>query len=280
MKSILAVVGDGTARALLETALKVAQRFGGRIVGLNTLTTEYAVVFGGEMGFSISSEVDRTLEREGQERREAARTLFSAFMREHGVPVGPAAPGELSAEWREESGRQNAVAGSFGRIFDLIVVERPEKLASLAEATLEDALFESGRPVLMAPPVTPASLGERVTIAWNGSTETARTVAFAMPFLQQAKHVDVVSVEEGMTPGPTGEELARSLSLHGLDVKARHVQARGRTPGQAFLEEAKSAGADLLIKGAYTQSRLRQLIFGGATRHIIMEAALPVLLAH
>jgi nucleotide-binding universal stress UspA family protein len=90
----------------------------------------------------------------------------------------------------------------------------------------------------------------------------------------------VVSVEEGMTPGPTGEELARSLSLHGLAVTARHVQGRGRTPGQTFLEEAKAFGADLLIKGAYTQSRLRQLIFGGATRHIIMEATIPVVLAH
>jgi nucleotide-binding universal stress UspA family protein len=83
-----------------------------------------------------------------------------------------------------------------------------------------------------------------------------------------------------MTPGPSGEELARSLALHGIQVTARHVQGRGRTPGQAFLEEAKSFGADLLIKGAYTQSRLRQLIFGGATRHIIMEATMPVLLAH
>jgi len=280
MKSILAVVGDGAARSLLETALLVAKRFNGRIVGLNTLTTEYAVVFGGEMGFSISSEVDRTLEREGQERREAARALFSAFMREHGLPVGPAAPGELSAEWREESGRQNAVAGSFGRIFDLVLVERPEKLASLAEATLEDALFESGRPVMMAPPSPPSAVGERISIAWNGSTETARTVAFAMPFLERAKEVEVVSVEEGMTPGPAGEELARSLALHGMPVTSRHVQARGRTPGQAFLEEAKAFNADLLIKGAYTQSRLRQLIFGGATRHIIMEATIPVLLAH
>jgi len=280
MKSILAVVGDGTGRALLETAFLVAKRFNGRIVGLNTLTTEYAVVFGGEMGFSISSEVDRTLEREGQERREAARALFSAFMREHGVPVGPAGPGELSAEWREETGRQNAVAGSFGRIFDLIVVERPEKLASLAEATLEDALFESGRPVLMAPPTAPAIIGDRISVAWNASTETARTVAFAMHFLKQARQVEVITVEEGMTPGPTGEELARSLALHGIDVSARHVHGRNRTPGQAFLEEAKNFGADLLIKGAYTQSRLRQLIFGGATRHIIMEATIPVLLAH
>jgi nucleotide-binding universal stress UspA family protein len=280
MKSILAVVGDGAARPLLETAALVAKAFDGRVVGLNTLTTEYAVVFGGEMGFSISSEVDRTLEREGHERRESARALFSAFMREHGVPVGPAAPGQLSAEWREEAGRQNAVVGSLGRIFDLIVVERPAKLASLAEATLEDALFESGRPVLMAPPKAPAKMGERVSIAWNGSTETALTIAHAMPFLQRAGHVEVVSVEGGMTPGPTGEELSRSLALHGLEVSARHVPLRGRTTGQAFLEEASAFGADLLIKGAYTQSRLRQLIFGGATRHIIMEATLPVLLAH
>jgi nucleotide-binding universal stress UspA family protein len=101
-----------------------------------------------------------------------------------------------------------------------------------------------------------------------------------MPFLEKAREIEVVSVEEGMTPGPRGEELARSLSLHGLAVTARHVQARGRTPGQAFLEEAEAFNADLLIKGAYTQSRLRQLIFGGATRHIIMEATIPVVLAH
>src|SRR5437764_8873830 len=186
MKNLLAVIGDGSAGPVLEAALLVARRFNSHIVGLHSLTTEYAVVFGGEMGFSISSEVDRTLEREGQERREAARTLFSAFMREHGVPLGPAASGELSAEWREESGRQNAVAGSFGRIFDLIVVERPEKLASLAEATLEDVLFESGRAVLMAPPSAGTSLGERISVAWNGSTETARTVALAMAFLKSA----------------------------------------------------------------------------------------------
>src|SRR5436190_1505228 len=74
-----------------------------------------------------------------------------------------------SAEWREEAGRQNAVVGTLGRVFDLIVLERPSKLASLAEATLEDALFESGRPVLMAPPAPLGTIGERVLVAWNGS---------------------------------------------------------------------------------------------------------------
>src|SRR5205823_13372504 len=73
MKNLLAVIGDGNAGQVLEAALLVAKRFNSHIVGLHSLTTEYAVVFGGEMGFSISSEVDRTLERDGHERRDQAR---------------------------------------------------------------------------------------------------------------------------------------------------------------------------------------------------------------
>jgi nucleotide-binding universal stress UspA family protein len=280
MKTLLAVVSDGTSTSVLETALLVAQRFGSRIIGLNALTTEYAVVFGGEMGFSISSEVDRTLEREGHDRREQARALFASFMRQHDVPLSAPAGGGPSAEWREEAGRQNAVVGALGRVFDLIIVERPAKLASLAEATLEDALFESGRPVLMAPPTALPTFAECVLVAWNASTETARTVGFAMPLLQRAKSVQVVSVEGGMTPGPSAEDLARTLLNHGIAAIARHVTARDRTPGQIYLDEAKAIGADLMVKGAYTQSRLRQMIFGGATRHIIMEATMPVVLAH
>src|SRR5215467_8274427 len=93
MKNLLTVVGDGNARPVLDTAWMVAQRFNSHIVGLHSLTTEYAVVFGGEMGFSISSEVDRTLEREGHERRDQARRLFRDFMTAHDVPLGAVPPG-------------------------------------------------------------------------------------------------------------------------------------------------------------------------------------------
>jgi nucleotide-binding universal stress UspA family protein len=282
MKSILAVVADGSAGPVLATALTIAKAMKSHIIGLHAVTTEYAVVFGGEMGFSISSEVDRTLEREGQERREQARRVFRDFMAAQGIPTGAAAAGEAgpTAEWREEEGRQNALVGALGRVFDLIVVEQPTKLASLTEATLEDALFESGRPVIMAPPGDPQVIGRNIVVAWNGSTETARTVALAMAFLKEAQEVMVVSVEGGMTPGPSAEDLARKLGRHGIPASWRHVPAKSRTTGQAFLEETQAAGADLLIKGAYTQSRLRQMIFGGATRQIIMEAKIPVLMAH
>jgi len=277
------VIGDGNAGPVLEASLVTAQRFGSHIVGLHSLTTEYAVVFGGEMGFSISSEVDRTLEREGHERRDQARRLFRDFMNAHGVPVGARAPGSEgpSASWREEDGRQNAVVGLTGRVFDLIVVEQPEKLASIAEATLEDALFESGRPVLMVPKTSVSRLGETVAIAWNGSTETALTVALGMPFLERAREVVIVAVgpQHMPEPGPTGEELAQTLERFGVPVSLRTAFGRQKPQGESFMKEAIAAGADLLLKGAYTQSRIRQMIFGGATRHIIMESPIPVLMA-
>ena len=283
MKNLLTVVGDGNAAPVLDTALMAAQRFNSHIVGLHSLTTEYAVVFGGEMGFSISSEVDRTLERECHERRDQARRLFRDFMTSKGVPLGPVPPGHNgpSASWREEDGRQNAVVGMIGRVYDMIIVEQPEKLASIAEATLEDALFESGRPVLMVPKRSLPTLGDVVAIAWNGSTETAVTVAMGMPFLKQAKKVVVVAVgpQHMPEPGPEGEELARALEQHGIDVSLRTAYGRQKAQGESFLKEAMAAGADLLLKGAYTQSRIRQMIFGGGTRHIIMEAQLPVLMA-
>jgi len=158
---------------------------------------------------------------------------------------------------------------------------RTNELASIAEATLEDALFESGRPVLMVPKTTAAPLGEIVAIAWNGSTETAVTVALGMPFLKQAREVVVVTVgpQHMPEPGPSGEELARSLEAHGLNVSLRTALGRQKAQGESFLKEATAAGADLLLKGAYTQSRIRQMIFGGGTRHIIMESKMPVLMA-
>lgn len=283
MKNLLAVIGDGNAEPVLAAALMVARHFDSHIVGLHSLTTEYAVVFGGEMGFSISSEVDRTLEREGHERRDQARRLFRDFMSRNGVPIGVPAPGEAgpSASWREEDGRQNAIVGMSGRIYDLILVEQPEKLASIAEATLEDALFESGRPVLMVPKTAGPVLGDTVAIAWNGSTETAMTVALGMPFLKLARRVVVIAVgpHDMPEPGPTGEELARNLELHGFDISLRAAVGRQKAMGESFLKEASAAGADLLLKGAYTQSRIRQMIFGGATRHLIMESKMPVLMA-
>jgi nucleotide-binding universal stress UspA family protein len=133
----------------------------------------------------------------------------------------------------------------------------------------------------MVPKVGPAAMGDVVAVAWNGSTETAMTVALGMPFLKQAKEVVVVAVgaQHMPEPGPGGDELARTLERHGLKVSLRTAFGRQKPQGESFLQEAMAAGADLMLKGAYTQSRIRQMIFGGATRHIIMESKIPVVMS-
>jgi len=106
-------------------------------------------------------------------------------------------------------------------------------------------------------------------------------VVVVTPLLKQAQHVVVVTVgpQHMPEPGPAGAELARSLEGHGLSVSMRTAVGRQKPQGESFLKEAMAAGADLLLKGAYTQSRIRQMIFGGATRHIIMESRIPVIMA-
>jgi nucleotide-binding universal stress UspA family protein len=174
------------------------------------------------------------------------------------------------------------VVGSYGRVFDAIVLGRPgDDPQGPRMLTLEAGLFESGRPILIAPPSPPKRMGENVLVAWNCSTEQARTTAFAMPLLRRAAKVTVLTVEGATVPGPSGAQMARSLRLNGISADAITLKPeRGRNAGEVILARCQELGCDLLIKGAYTQSRLRQMIFGGTTRHILANATLPVLMAH
>jgi nucleotide-binding universal stress UspA family protein len=200
-------------------------------------------------------------------------------MRKQGIS-GTRTPGQPYAVW-QNVGPTDDYVGHRGRLFDVVVVGRPMQGATTPTMhTLEAALFESGRPILIAPPKTPTVMGETVSIAWNGSTETARTIAFAKPVIRQAKKVIVVTIEEATVPGPSGSDVARYLAHNDIDASVIDTTAGGRNPGQAMLEESMEQGADLMIKGAYTNSRLRQMIFGGATNFILSNTEIPVFMSH
>jgi nucleotide-binding universal stress UspA family protein len=213
--------------------------------------------------------------------RESAE-LFEAFMRKHNVPRAVAGePAVYSYGWPRTEAADDSFLGSYGRIFDLIVLGRPGREAQNARMPpLETALFETGRPVLIVPRSAPQSLGRNVVVAWNGSTEQAHTNTFALPLLKRAEQVTVLTVEGGTTPGPSGDMAALHLRRNGIKATALTVKPGNRTTGEAILDHATSMGCDLLVKSAYTQSRLSQMIFGGATRHILANATLPVLMAH
>ena len=182
--------------------------------------------------------------------------------------------------WRAGASIDDAGLGSLARVYDVTVIGRPAGSgAGPRMTTLESALFESGQPVLVAPPAPPTALGENVLISWNCSTEQARTTACAMPILRKAKAVTILTIEGLTVPGPTGVQCRDWLAANGITARELSMGNGGKKPGEVLLNEAKKLGADLIVKGAYTQSRLRQMIFGGATSHLLAHSNLPMLMA-
>jgi nucleotide-binding universal stress UspA family protein len=262
----------------LQTALLLARRFDSYIEGfaLQPGLSQFLAV---DMGGSVVTESFR---QESIEEAKKTKAMFEAFMQEQGVPRSSQAASGLSFSWLDDAPEGEDIVGSYGRVFDLIVLSRPDATSlGLHRRALESGLFESGRPILLSPASPPKQIATNVLIAWNGSTEQTRAIAFAMPLLQQAERVKVLTIPGGAgVPGPSGEQLTRSLQRNGIPATPLTVELDGRSTGETILAAAASEDCDLLIKGAYTQSRLRQLIFGGATRHILANATLPVFLAH
>lgn len=282
MKRILAVLwGDDDGDVVLGSAFEVARQFGSRVVGIYVRPPAGEFIPSGDFGMALSQDYLDRLHRESAAKAARLRAAFQDTAGKLGIKPGDVAGGSgVSAEWVEAEGSAAMFIGSFGRVFDLIVLRKPDpKISAETEILLEAALFESGRPILVVPKAPPPAKRGTVAIAWNGSTETASVLALGMPLLTKADKVVVVSVEGGMVPGPTGAEVAQYLQCHDIAASVRHVQLEGQQTGEAFLREAMKLEADLMFKGAYTQSRLRQLVFGGATRHILSHAQIPVLFA-
>jgi nucleotide-binding universal stress UspA family protein len=166
------------------------------------------------------------------------------------------------------------------RCADLVVVSplRADELADIRRAR-EAALFDSGRPVLVAPSEPPSVVGARCMVAWDGSAVAARAVEAALPFLVNAEEITVLVVE---TDGPAirdADEIVEYLDLHGADAQIARATMEG-TVGETLVSQAGAAGADLLIMGAYGHAWLRQQMLGGTTRHVMLESPVAVLMAH
>ncbi len=281
LRTILLPFHDEQAsRTALDAAALIATRYGSYVEGLLVQEGPHFAV---TPGLTMPADYLSTAAEEWRRFADSARRQFAAGAEAYGLDMiepESEAPGPV-AGWREMEGREADVVGPHGRVFDLIVIGRTgADPATRWQDTCESALFDSGRPVLVASAAKPEVLGESVVIAWNGSTETARTVALGMPLLADAKSVVVLTVEGATFPGPSGAEVATHLTRNGIPARAVTADPAGRTPGETIIEEADALGADLLLKGAFTRARLRQLIFGGATQHVLDNAPVPVLMAH
>lgn len=285
LKTIMAVVGDTEpGLAAMETAFLVArqQHCHVRVYHVRPDPATAVPLVGEAMSGAMVDEMMSVCERQGAERAAKVRKMFDQFCGRYEIPVTdePPGPPEMSAAYLEETGVEDDLVGVRGRLADLIVVGKPLGSEEPAlQATMNAALMESGRPVLVAPADPITKIGESVAVAWNGSAEAARAISAAIPLLQRAQKVTVLVIEEE-SKSPRAQELETHLAWHGVSAETRRVVASGGATGAAVLKGVADAGADLLVMGAYTHSRLRQLILGGVTRHVIDHAPIPVLLSH
>lgn len=151
---------------------------------------------------------------------------------------------------------------------------------------IPQTLLTCGRPVVLVPPTGDFSLVDTtVTIAWNNTREATRAVFDAIPLLQRAKSIRLVTIGEqhfgkSKQDPLSGADMANALSRHGLDVDVTVRDAGSDSVGETLIKEVTNGGANLLVMGAYGHSRFRELVLGGATRHVLAHITIPVLFAH
>lgn len=282
IKVILVPVTAAESGAL-KCAFALGRRFDAHVMAIYVRADpRNAMPYMGEgMSGIVLQEILAAAERDAVTRARNARTLFDTAVAEGEIRVREHPSPGFSTSWREEVGREDEIVAKLARLSDIIVVGSQGPQASAAVGLMmEAALLSSGRPVLVAPPGGVESFGGRVAIAWNGSAEASRAVAAAMPFLEAAESIFVLVAGEGDEPANAAADLQQYLTWHGLSAETILLHPGPEGIGSALLTEAKSRSADLLVMGAYTHNRFRQMIFGGVTRHILTEAGLPVLTAH
>jgi len=215
--------------------------------------------------------------------RKASERMKAAFFQS-------ATAAGIEADWREEEAADRApadIALRYAGASDLVIASQGDPAwPQSAELDLAEPLvLESGRPVVVLPNTGPYPTAiERVVVAWNGRREAARAVFDALPILKTASYVGVIRVGRGdavgQSGGPGAAAICDALMRHKVGCEAVEQDGADDRAGEALLRSVKEQRADLLVMGCYGHSRLRELVLGGASRHVLENMTVPVLMSH
>lgn len=275
-KTILTVITQPGQTAQLDAAVALARREDAHLdvfcLGVDHTQTGY--YYAGASAYVFQEAIDRAMAS-----AEALETEVRGRL------------GAQDIRWSAESavaqmGGVGALIAQRARFADLVVLAQPygEGAAPDAEAVVEAALFDGNCPVLILPhgKSDVAGIGRRVIIAWNQSDEALTAIRRARPILKSADLVEITVVDpsphspEGSDPGGA---LCRMLTRHGVKAEVAVLAKTLPTVSEVLNRRAAETGADLIVMGAYSHSRLREAIMGGATRHMLERAKVPVLMA-
>jgi len=273
---VIPIRGDGKGENVLAHAAALARRYGAHVEALHCRArVEDLMPYGVPVPAFLRRQIEESAHGVADQEEAKLREKYRALLGPLGLEGG-----EATASWREAPGKQVDVIKSNGRLADIVVVAKPDRDRNLGANTLKAALFNTGRPVMMCPPRAdhPATLCDRVAVAWNGSIEAARAVALTSGILQRASEVTVLSGGDEVH-GATSDDLVAYLAARGVAARLERFDA-GRKVGKTLLRRSADLGVDTLVMGAYGDSHERESVFGGNTQIVVDNATLPVIFVH
>lgn len=274
LKDLLVHIDASQANdARVRAAIALARHHEAHLGGLYVLPWKYLPAYA---EFQLPPEIIETQQKTLRAQARRAEQAFRSATAEAG----------LQSEWSCVEGELLSTLLRYARYTDLMVVGQPaeEDPLSTSQGVADELAIHAGTPVLVIPYIgAREAIGERVLVAWNGRRESARALHDALPLLERARTATVVSVnphtqaqEEGNLPATIGLHLAR----HGIHAEPKELIAPDLQTAEVLLSHAASIAADLIVMGAYGHSRVRELILGGVTRHVLRHMTVPVLLSH
>ena len=285
MRVIVVPVADRPECAVaLEHAFELADVLGGNVVGTHIRPHRDSSLAVGAMERYVTTSAEAwdldLPEREIARRSAGASGLLADMAQAHGFEQVRTLrfDAQRLATWQERVGSPDRLMPIVGAACDLLVVSRAKKRGKIARLFMLEAVLHTGRPALVVPQKRTKGLGSKVLIGWNQSNVAMQAVISALPILRQAQSVKVAVVGSEDSSGPKASQLVGYLKVWG--VRAQVVRARGQDVTHRLLDLYRTTESNLLVVGAYSRSRLREMIFGGLTEYLLNEADIPVLMHH
>ncbi|MDH4047513.1 MAG: universal stress protein [Gammaproteobacteria bacterium] len=286
MKIIFVPVADRPECAkALHSAFELARKLEASVVGCHMRPHSYSEIsLSSYFPYEILGNGNRTLHSAWQKKTsakssKAARALYETMAEASGFQLSKSVKSGPVAVWQEKVGSPDKLMRISGPVSDLLIVSRPKtRKNKLATMFMLSALMESSRPVLILPQSGHKTAGEKICIAWNQSAHAMHAIVAAIPLLQRAAQVTVVSCGPENRLGPKSAQLRSYLGAWG--VKAGVESTRGKNVDAELTTVYRDTGSDLIVMGAYSRSRWREVAFGGTSNFMLFEANIPVLMLH
>jgi nucleotide-binding universal stress UspA family protein len=282
-KILVPLLGTARDAHVLKAAFEVAKAFGSHVAAVYVQPdpTEILPYLGEGISAGVIQEIMDAARESAKRAAASSRATLEQIAKEAGTGVQTPAGQGLGASFHVREGLSEDVIAEEARLSDLVVFDVPADSKDVGlRASMESALLNGRKPLLLVPHKATKIVGGKVGIGWDGGAAAAHAVSAAIPLLARASSIEILNVTTGPIDTVQLDRLRDYLRLHGLSAVEHGINPGSQTTASALIDGAQRAGADVLVIGGYGHSRLRELVLGGVTRHVFANVSMPIFIAH